>query len=170
MVDAIQSSRLNVLWSTCIEGGARTGDACWRRTARFYDRLNRRSLWSGLRWFPARTANGSAGNAGWSHRTGVGEHLLVGKDKSFGSAVFPATRNTVILCLVRRVPGLSGGTRERTFERRISGAERSVRAVRCGRMTVSVAGESPGGRIMCETQFGGRTSKKKWRRVERNPV
>ena len=39
-----------------------------------------------------------------------------------------------------------------------------------GRMTVYPAVESPGKRKLCETRFGGRTSKKIRRRVERNPV
>jgi hypothetical protein len=37
-------------------------------------------------------------------------------------------------------------------------------------MTVYPAVESPGKRKLCETRFGGRTSKKIRRRVERNPV
>ena len=169
MVDAIQSSGLNVLWSTGIEGRARTGDTCGRRIARFYDRLDRGSLRFGQRRDPARTADGSAGNADWSHLAGAGERLAMGKDKSSGSAVFPAARHAIILCTVRRVPGLSEG-RRRKFGPRVCSSERSARGARCGRMTVSVAGESPGGRSMCETWAGGRTSKKNRRRVERNPV
>jgi hypothetical protein len=150
----------------------RQGDPSRGCTTRFHGWLDRRSLRTGLRRRPAQTPAGSAGNARRSYMAGAGGRLALGKDKPSDSVVFPATRHAFLACVVRGMPGILG----RTSGPEVSpSAARGAGATGWGRMTVCPAVESPGSRTLSEapffaTQFGGRTSKKIRRRVERNPV
>jgi hypothetical protein len=171
MVDAIQSLGLDFLRSAGVAGRERPRDFGRRRASRFHDRLPGRSFRSGLRWRAAKAPDGSAGHSRWSYMAGAGECSTLGPDKSSGTAVFAPAGDVVIVCAVRRVPGLP----LETCWRRFSLIAQSTRGRGWGRMTVSVAGRSTAVRSLCEalflaTEFGGGTSKNNRRRVERNPV
>jgi hypothetical protein len=172
MVDANQSSGLNILRSAGVRRRPRAGDAGGWCTARFYDRIDRRNLRTGLWRPPAQAPAGSPGNAGRSYMAVSGGRPAMGKDQPSDSTVFSATRHAFLACGLRGMPGILG----RTFRgKAFPGTARGGRDARWGRMTVYPAVGSPGSRILKETlffatRFGGRTSKKITRRVERNPV
>jgi len=172
MVDAIQSFGFNFLRNACVERRPRSIHAGRERPARFHDRIDRRSLRPDVRRHPAEAAPGSAGDAGWSDMARSGKCRAVAKYKSSDSVVFSAARHAFLARAFRSEPGLSGEISGQDARRATT---RSAREAGWGRMTFYLAVESPGTRTLCETlivatQFGGRTSKKIRRRVERNPV
>jgi hypothetical protein len=172
MVGAIQCFWFNFLRSACVERRPRSIHAGRERPARFHDRIDRSSLRPDMRRHPAEAAAGSAGDSSWSHMAGSGKRRAVATYKSFSSVVFSAARHAFLARAFRSEPGLSGEISEQDAGR---ATIRSAREAGWGRMTFYLAVKSPGTRALCETlivatQFGGRTSKKIRRRVERNPV